>query len=164
MTINIRAAEPADFDAIREIMTQPQVQAQTMQLPYASLELWKKRLAETPAGDHILVAEIDGKVVGKLGLHCMANRPRRRHVGAIGLVVHDAWQRRGAGLALMNAAIDLADNWLQYTRLELTVFVDNAGALALYRKCGFEIEGTLRQYVFRDGKYVDAHSMARLKA
>ena len=163
MTIKIRAAEPGDFEALRETMTQPIAQAQTMQLPYASLELWKKRLAETPVSDHILVAEIDGKVVGNLGLHGMANRPRRRHVGALGIVVHDAWHRRGVGTALVNAAIDLADNWLQYTRLELTVFVDNAGALALYRKCGFEIEGTLRQYVFRDGDFVDAYTMARLK-
>jgi putative acetyltransferase len=109
------------------------------------------------------VAEIDGTVVGNLGLHSMAKSPRRRHAGYVGMSVHDAWHRHGVGTALMSAAIDLADNWLQYTRLELTVYVDNPGALALYRKCGFEIEGTLRQYAFRDGKYVDAYTMARLK-
>ena len=163
MTIKIRSAEPGDYEAIRDTMSQPIAQAQTMQLPYASLELWKKRLAETPAGDHILVAEIDGKVVGNLGLHGMGSRPRRRHVGALGMVVHDAWHRRGVGTALMNAALDLADNWLQYTRLELTVYVDNAAALALYRKSGFEIEGTLKCYAFRDGKIVDAYTMARLR-
>ena len=163
MTIKIRAAEPEDYEAIRETMMQPLAQAQTLQLPYPPLEMWKKRLAETPAGDHVLVAEIDGKVIGNLGLHAMPNRMRRRHVGFIGMSVHDAWHRRGVGQALMNAALDLADNWLQYTRLELTVYVDNPGALALYQKCGFEIEGTLRQYAFRDGEFVDAYTMARLK-
>ena len=65
--------------------------------------------------------------------------------------MRDDWQRRGVGSALLHAAIDLADNWIGYTRLELTVFTDNAAAVALYRKFGFEIEGTLRGYAFRDG-------------
>ncbi|HEX9390637.1 MAG TPA: GNAT family N-acetyltransferase [Usitatibacteraceae bacterium] len=43
------------------------------------------------------------------------------------------------------------------------MYVDNVAAIALYKKFGFEIEGTLRMYAFRNGEYVDAHSMARLK-
>jgi putative acetyltransferase len=41
--------------------------------------------------------------------------------------------------------------------------VDNAAGIALYEKFGFEIEGTHRRFAFRDGEYVDAYSMARLK-
>ena len=163
MNIKIRAAEPSDCEAIRETMTQPIAQAQTLQLPYASLETWKKRLAESPAGDHALVAEVDGKVVGNLGLHAAGKSPRTRHVGALGMSVHDAWHRKGVGAALLRAALDLADNWLQYKRLELTVYIDNAAAIALYQKFGFEIEGTLRMYAFRNGEYVDTFAMARLK-
>jgi len=66
------------------------------------------------------------------------------------------------GTALLAAAIDIADNWMGYRRLELTVYTDNAAAIALYRKFGFEIEGTHRGYAFRNGAYVDAHTMARL--
>ena len=163
MTITIRAAEPGDFEAIREIMTQPKAQAQTLQLPYASLEMWKKRISETAPGDHVLVAEIDGNVVGNLGLHSMAKSARRRHVGYLGMSVHDAWHRKGVGAALMESAVKLADNWLQYTRLELTVYVDNTGAITLYKKFGFEIEGTHKRYAFREGVFVDAHFMARLR-
>jgi len=36
-------------------------------------------------------------------------------------------------------------------------------AVALYRRFGFEIEGTLRDYALRDGRYVDAYMMARLR-
>ncbi len=52
---------------------------------------------------------------------------------------------------MLEAAITLAENWLQLTRLELTVFADNEAALALYRKFGFELEGSHRQYAFRNG-------------
>ena len=163
MKIISRAAEPDDYAGIRETMMQPMAQAQTLQLPLPSLEMWKKRMYEWPAGDHMLVAEVDGKVVGNLGLHAAAKSLRRRHAGALGMSVHDAWHGKGIGSALMTAALDMADNWLQFTRLELTVFVDNAAAIALYKKHGFEIEGTLRQYAFRNGEFVDTYTMARLK-
>ena len=124
-------------------------------------ERWRKWLADGAPDDFVLVAEVAGKVVGNLGLHAASKSPRRRHAGALGMSVRDDWQGRGVGTALMAAAIDLADNWLNYTRLELTVYTDNAAALALYRKFGFEIEGTLQNYAFRGGRFIDAYTMAR---
>jgi putative acetyltransferase len=63
----------------------------------------------------------------------------------------------------MAAVLEVADNWMNLHRVELTVFADNEAALALYRKFGFETEGRLRDYAIRDGVLVDAISMARLK-
>jgi putative acetyltransferase len=68
------------------------------------------------------------------------------------------------GTTLMEAAVDLAENWLNIGRIELEVFTDNVAALALYQKFGFVIEGTLRDFAFRDGRYVDSYLMARLRA
>ena len=63
----------------------------------------------------------------------------------------------------MAAMIDLTDNWLDIRRIELTAFTDNERAIALYRKFGFEVEGEAKSYAFRNGEYVDAYYMARLK-
>lgn len=78
------------------------------------------------------------------------------------MAVHDDWHGRGIGGAFMRAAVDLADRWLNLSRLELTVYTDNTPAIKLYEKFGFEVEGTLRRYSFRDGAYADAYTMARL--
>ena len=59
---------------------------------------------------------------------------------------------------------ELADGWLNVIRLELTVYTDNKRAIALYKKFGFAVEGTHRAYALRDGRYVDAHCMARLRS
>ena len=91
------------------------------------------------------------------------HRPRRKHVGAIGISVHADWQGKGVGKELMRAIIDLADNWLNLTRLELEVYADNEAAIHLYERFGFEIEGTLRQHAFRDGRYIDSKVMGRLR-
>jgi len=85
----------------------------------------------------------DNEVVGQPGLYTFPNHPCRRHVGQIGMAVRDDWQGKGVGSALMDAAIDLAENWLNLTRLELDVFTDNEPAIHLYKKFGFSIEGTL---------------------
>jgi len=161
--IAIRRAELRDAEALCATFSSPKAMAGTLQLPYPSAEMWRKRLADFPAEDYMLVAEIAGDLVGNAGLHSMARSARRRHAGYIGMSVRDDWHGKGVGTALMRAIVDLADNWIGYRRLELTVYTDNAAALALYRKFGFDIEGTLRDYSYRDGRYVDAYTMARLR-
>lgn len=163
MKVTIRHTEPDDFQALREIHAQPRATWGTLQIPFPSEEKWKKRLQEPPPGMYSLVACVDRDVVGSLSLWPESRSPRRRHAAELGMAVHDRWQGKGVGGELMAAAIDLADNWLNLQRLELTVFTDNEPAVRLYKRCGFHIEGTMRSYAFREGQYVDAYMMARLR-
>lgn len=135
----------------------------TLQIPYQSAESWRKRLAEPPDGLYNLVACVDEEIVGQLGLQTFPKSHRRRHIGQIGMAVRDDWQGRGVGTALMQAAIELADKWLNLIRLELEVYVDNEPALRLYKKFGFEIEGTAKKFAYRDGEYADVYLMARVR-
>ncbi len=161
MDITIRHAEPDDAEAIHRILSGPRAMEGTLQLPLQSVEKRRQWLSEMPEDSHLLVACVEGEVVGSLGLRAFPTLWRRRHVGNIGMAVRDDWQGKGVGTALMRAVIDLADNWLNLTRIELNVYADNAAGIALYEKFGFEIEGTHRHYAFRNGEYVDAYSMAR---
>lgn len=142
MGLTVRHAEPSDAGSLHRIFDGPKAIAGTLQLPLPRLSLWRER---------------------QLTLNTTPANPRMGHVGSIGMAVRDDWQSRGVGTALMEAALDLADNWLNLTRVELEVYVDNAAGIALYEKFGFGIEGTHRRYAFRDGGFVDAYFMARLK-
>ncbi|HLF75583.1 MAG TPA: GNAT family N-acetyltransferase [Anaerolineales bacterium] len=159
----IRRAEPADYEAVFKIFSGPRVVSGTLQLPFPSAEAWRKRLAEPPEGLFSLLACVENEAVGQLGLHTLPNNPRRRHAGQIGMAVRDDWQGRGAGTALLQAAVDLADTWLNLSRLELEVYVDNEPAIRLYKKFGFTVEGTLIRFAYRAGQYVDTYYMARLR-
>jgi putative acetyltransferase len=163
MKIEIRRVEPGDYKAVCEVHAQPNALRGTLQLPFPSEEMWKKRLEGSADEKYMLVACIEGEIVAMAGLDLFPKSPRRRHAGHIGLAVHDKWQAKGVGTALMNALVDVADNWLNLSRLELTVFTDNEPALKLYRKLGFVVEGTHKKFAFRDGEYVDVYAMARVR-
>jgi putative acetyltransferase len=162
--ITIRHAEPADYEAIYHIFAAPQTTWGTLQVPFPSVETWRKRLAEPSEGTFFLVACAEHDVIGQLSLHTFPHTPRRRHAGQLGMAVRDDWQNKGVGTALMRAAVDLAEKWLNLSRLELEVYTDNAPAIQLYQRFGFVIEGTLVRFAFRDGTFVDAYTMARLRA
>lgn len=110
---------------------------------------------------YALVAEMDGRVVGSIDIS--RKRNRLAHVASIGMAVHDDYQNIGIGTALMKAALDMTDNWLNIRRVELDVYTDNLPAVHLYEKFGFVREGVRKRLAFREGEYVDAYHMARLR-
>ena len=163
--ITIRRANPQDAAAFARIMGDAEVYPGLLQLPYPSeerLRVWLADMQQAGQPDLLLLAERGGNVVGSAGLHPAGNSLRRRHAMFLGLSVVREAQRLGVGSALMQALCDYADGWAHVLRLELTVYVDNVAAIALYRTFGFAVEGTHRAYALRDGAYVDAHAMARL--
>ena len=161
----VRRTIVEDAAGFARIMGDPAVLPGLMQMPHTNESLWRTRLEEgTAAGkaDLLLTAERGGVVVGTAGLHPTTQQVRRRHVAMIGISVASEAQGTGVGTALMQAMCDYADRWMGVLRIELTVFADNAPALALYRKFGFVVEGRLRGYAMRDGRYEDAFTMARI--
>ncbi|MEO3866194.1 GNAT family N-acetyltransferase [Rheinheimera fenheensis] len=162
MPVLIRHAEPADIDAIKAIYDQPSVYANTLQLPYQPVANWQK-LYNAGAGFYNLVAELEGKVVGQLGLQVCQN-PRRRHVAELGMGVAEDYQGQGIGSALLRSALELSDQWLNIRRLELTVYSSNEVAITLYERFGFEVEAELADFAFQYGNYVSALCMARINS
>jgi len=163
--IQIRRVRTTDAEGMARLMGDPDTLGNLLQLPYPSIEAWRTRLAEWDQPgrtDLLLVAEVDGGLVGNAGLNPVGNALRRRHAMGLGITVAKEWQGRGVGSQLMVALLDVADRWLGCLRIELTVYTDNAAAIALYRKFGFAGEGTHRASALRDGRYVDALAMARL--
>ncbi len=58
--ILIRRAEPGDYEGFAYVFEGASAQAETLQMPFPSREIWKKRLAEVPTGAHRMVALLDG--------------------------------------------------------------------------------------------------------
>lgn len=165
MGVTLRRARPDDADDFAAMMNDDSVHPQLMQLPYTDAAFWRERLKDAGGPDSLplhLIVEHDGHAVASAGMHALSTRVRQRHTMTIGISVTHAWQGRGAGDLLMTALCHHADAWLGVLRLELSVFVDNTRAVALYQKHGFVVEGVLQAFVMRQGALVDAYTMARI--
>ena len=160
LSITIRQQEPEDSDALYEIYSHPDVVWGTTMLPHPSRARWRKA---GEANDQMikLVACAANQVVGNIVLIQPASQ-RRRHSAEIAMATAADWHGKGVGYAMLSEAINVAENWIGLSRLELQVYVDNDRAIRLYKRCGFEVEGTHKAFAYRDGSYVDVFSMARL--
>ena len=107
----------------------------------------------------ILIAEVDGKVVGvgevKVGVF-----KKNSHTAELGLAVIRAFRGLGVGKALMEEMLSRAEK-SGVEKVWLSVFSTNDAAIALYRKFGFVVEG-IRKKQFKIGDtYIDELLMAK---
>lgn len=70
---------------------------------------------------------------------------------------------QGYGSEVVRLMCDYAFKTLNLNRIQLHVAVENERAVKAYKKCGFQIEGTLRQAMYRDGRFFDFYVMGLLK-
>jgi len=80
----------------------------------------------------------------------------------MGLAVFAAEDRgKGYGRRIIGLTLDYLRGWLNIRKVSMTVLADNKPAIALYEKCGFAVEGTLKDHYYIDGAYRSALVMAK---
>lgn len=160
--IKIRPYLKTDVSAIHQMMTDVGVSRTTLQLPAYELAFYESRSDPNPQR-HRLMAEADGKLLGMVSIY-VSDNARMAHSAGLGMMVHPDYWGMGIGSQLMDAILDLADNWLNIKRVYLDVNIDNPAAVRLYEKFGFEIEGTKRLHTYGDGRWADSYFMGRVRA
>jgi ribosomal protein S18 acetylase RimI-like enzyme len=110
----------------------------------------------------VLVAELDGTVVGYAALSKPSAMPSHAHVALLnGIAVAPEAAGRGVGRRLVEAAV--AEATARGARkISLRVLSTNPVARHLYESSGFVVEGVLREELLLGGRYVDDLFMARM--
>lgn len=167
MEYYIRPIDIGDGKGINELRRMPGVFENILGIPSERIKRNEDFIVNLDVNQHqfAAVSKLQNGaevIIGTAGLTVYANH-RMRHSGGIGIMIHKDYQNKGVGSALMSKLIDVADNWLMLVRIELTVFEDNARAIHLYEKYGFEKEGIKRLAAIRNGKYENEYLMARIK-
>jgi ribosomal protein S18 acetylase RimI-like enzyme len=106
------------------------------------------------------VAVTAGEVVGWCDV-TPKERPIYAHGGVLGMGLLPQFRSQGIGTSLIRSVLAAARTAAMH-RVELTVRETNAGAIALYRKVGFAVEGLHRDAVRIDGIYENVICMGLL--
>lgn len=109
----------------------------------------------------ILVAESDGKKLVGFLMAFGGNAKRNKHSAYIVMGILKEYRGKGISTMLFKKLEKWAFNESIH-RLELTVVTRNMAAISLYKKVGFEIEGTKRHSLFIDSEFVDEYHMSKL--
>ncbi len=89
------------------------------------------------------------------------NAKRNKHSAYIVIGISENYRGQGVGTKLFKELEQWATQHGIY-RLELTVVTRNQAGLSLYKKMGFEIEGTKRNSLFINDEFVDEYYMSKL--
>ncbi|KMJ57457.1 GCN5 family acetyltransferase [Bacillus sp. LL01] len=108
----------------------------------------------------ILVAEIDGRLVGYL-FAIGGSAKRTIHSAYLVIGILEEYRGKGIGSKLFGSVTRWAEE-RNLTRLELTAVTENEAGVALYKKNGFEIEGTKRRSLIINGVPYDEFYMSKL--
>jgi len=103
----------------------------------------------------------DEKYIGGCGLNSI---DWKNSVAAVGIFIGDKeYWGKGYGTDVMKVLIKFIFEQVNIHKIKLNVYSFNERAIKCYEKCGFKVEGVLRQEIFRDGRYYDEIIMGLLK-
>jgi RimJ/RimL family protein N-acetyltransferase len=103
----------------------------------------------------------DKKYIGGCGVNRV---DWKNSVAEVGIFIGDKdFLGKGYGTDAMQTLISFIFNEMNINKIKLKVFSFNKPAIKSYEKCGFKVEGVLRQEIYRDGSYHDDIVMGLLK-
>jgi L-amino acid N-acyltransferase YncA len=160
--IQIRTASVDDSAAIAEIYNQGiEDRVATYETRRRSAEGQRARL-QTIAGRYpVVVAQIDGEIIGWAGAGPYRDRECYRGIGEFSMYVRRDWRRRGVGDLLLAGLISEAER-LGLWKLLSRIFPFNEASRALCRKHGFREVGVYEKHARLDGRWLDVVIVERL--
>jgi len=112
----------------------------------------------------MMVAVVDGKIAGNAAISGSKRKRKTAHRGAFAIALMKDYWNLGIGTALMTELLDIAENQLGYTVIDLEVVSENKRAIALYTKMGFKKIGERPMALKLDnGSYYSEDLMCRIK-
>jgi len=109
---------------------------------------------------HRYVAVEQERVVGWVAAHPVSSRPCYAGVVEHSVYVHDDWQGKGIGRALLERLFQSTEEAGIWT-IQTGIFPENEASLALHEKCGFRIVGTQERLGKLDGVWRDVVVLER---
>jgi L-amino acid N-acyltransferase YncA len=154
MTV-IRPATHDDVDGVAAIYDeQVRTGISTFDLEPPGTDYWHHRLDSTEPGDHFLVAENAGEVIGYAYSSSYRPRPGYRLTRETSVYLSPEARGQGLGRRLYDDLLPRVGADGMHVALAL-VALPNPASVALHEACGFEHLGTMREVGRKFDRWID---------
>jgi len=122
-----------------------------------------KKFVHELEGHRFFIVLLDGnELIGQISLHDIDHLNRHAFLGImIGEVEHHG---KGYGTEAVRLILDYGFKTLNLHNIMLSVHEDSHAGIACYKKVGFKESGRRREWIFKDGKYIDVIYMDMLES
>lgn len=165
--LRLRAIEKEDLPKFVEWLNDPDVRENLfVNHPFSSAqeEKWFEDLLSQPVYERPLCIDVKTEtgwhMIGNLSLMDISNVNRSAELGIV-IGDKDYWNQ-GYGTEAIHVLVNHAFKELNLHRVYLRVYDTNPRGMRCYEKVGFRHEGTQREAIFKDGRYIDMHMMSVL--
>jgi RimJ/RimL family protein N-acetyltransferase len=151
-----------DAPLLQRWMNDPEISQFLNRVFPASFEeetAWIEGLAEKKQGNVVLgIALKDGILIGTIGLHQINWIDRHATTGTL-IGAKDCWSK-GYGTEAKMLLLDFVFNGLGLHKVLSHVFVFNGRSRRYGEKCGYKVEGVLKEQHYHNGEFHDELVMA----
>ncbi|UCH57926.1 MAG: GNAT family N-acetyltransferase [Candidatus Bathyarchaeota archaeon] len=160
--VTLRAERTSDLEPLWEMVSSFSDETLNLLIDHFSYELIERWIESLDYERIIPILAIKpgGRVVANAILHLSQNEATR-HRGVFGIFIHDDYQGRGLGTIMTQLIIEIG-RLKGLRKISLDVFTGNERAVHVYEKCGFEIEGLMKEEHWHHltESYLDSYRMA----
>lgn len=162
-TVTLRTRVETDLDVLYRLAAELETWEERSPSSPAPLTraAFDERLADRDGSGAQFVIEVDGQPIGQVSLFAEDGLARHAEVG-IGLLPEA--RGRGIGSAAIAQIIEFAFVRRNLRRLHLEAIESNIGAIRVYERAGFVIEGRQREHAWVRGGYEDIVRMGLLRS
>jgi len=160
----LRAIEREDLPTFVRWFNDPEVRqylAMYMPMSMAEEEKWFERQLDDQNSRIFAIETEDGVHIGNIGLHNFDWKNRRAVLGIV--IGEKEYWGQGYGSDAIRTLLSFALGEMNLHRVQLEVHDFNARAIRCYEKCGFKLEGHLRDALFQNSRYHDTLVMGILQ-
>lgn len=159
----VRDALEADVAAVRDIYAHYVLHslATFEETPPTLDDMLARRRASVDLGLPYLLAEVGGVIAGFAYAALYRSRPAYRYAIEDSVYVADAQTGCGIGSALLGELIARCERGPWRQMIAIVGDSANSASIALHRRFGFELVGTLRSVGLKHGRWVDTPILQR---
>jgi diamine N-acetyltransferase len=163
--ILLRAIEDSDIPTLYKFRFSEDSYDYFYEFPVTSLESYKKWLqsivSRTDQFNFAIEEKSSNQVIGTISLLNLDRRNRKGEMGRVFL--HKDFRGKGYFSEILECLAEYAFGDLNLHKVYCEVFADNERGVKAYLNGGFTLEGTMREHIYKSGKYKDVMILSIIK-